>query len=133
MVSLEFFIDTIIPAALWPCGRLSLNRNEYQECFLRDKGGRCAGLTTLPPSCANCLEILEPQPAGTPRSCPGLQWDCFNIVFYNRYYLHTLCQFTQDEDFISEVRTSSIVSSQGHEMTHHNATRTVMRISFPLA
>jgi len=23
-----------------------------------DKGGRCVGLTTLPPSCADCLEIL---------------------------------------------------------------------------
>jgi hypothetical protein len=22
------------------------------------KGGRCVGLTTLPPSCADCLEIL---------------------------------------------------------------------------
>ena len=24
------------------------------------KGGRCVGLTTLPPSCGNCLEIWEP-------------------------------------------------------------------------
>jgi len=33
------------------------NRNEYQEYFLGGKGGRCLGLTTLPPSCADCLEI----------------------------------------------------------------------------
>ena len=33
------------------------NRNEYQEYFLGGKGGRCVGLTTLPPSCADCLEI----------------------------------------------------------------------------
>jgi hypothetical protein len=42
-----------------------LNRNEYQESFLGGNGGRCVGLTTLPPSCADCLEIWEPQPPGT--------------------------------------------------------------------
>ena len=31
------------------------NRNYYQEYFLRDKGGRCVGLTTLPPSCAETV------------------------------------------------------------------------------
>jgi hypothetical protein len=31
------------------------NRNEYQEYFLGGKVGRCVGLTTLPPSCADCL------------------------------------------------------------------------------
>ena len=36
------------------------------------KGGRCVGLTTLPLSCADCLEIWEPQPPGTLRACPGL-------------------------------------------------------------
>jgi len=36
------------------------NRNEYQEYFLWGKGGRCVGLTTLPPSCADRLEIWEP-------------------------------------------------------------------------
>ena len=41
------------------------NRNEYQEYFLGGKGGRCVGLTTLPPSSADCFEIWEPQPAGT--------------------------------------------------------------------
>jgi hypothetical protein len=29
------------------------------------KGGRCVGLTTLPPSCADCLKIWEPQRPGT--------------------------------------------------------------------
>ena len=48
------------------------NRYEYQEYFLGGKGGRCVGLTTLPPSCADCFEIWEPQPSGTLRACPGL-------------------------------------------------------------
>jgi len=40
--------------------------------FLGGKGGRCVVLTTLPPSCADCLEILEPQPPGTLWACLGL-------------------------------------------------------------
>jgi hypothetical protein len=36
------------------------------------RGSRCIGLTTLPPSFANCHEIWEPQPPGTLRTCPGL-------------------------------------------------------------
>jgi len=48
------------------------NRNEYQQYFLGGKGGRCVGVTTLPPSCAVCLEIWEPQSPGTLMACPGL-------------------------------------------------------------
>ena len=44
-------------------------RNEFQEYFLGGKGGRRAGMSTLPPSCADCLEIWEPQPHGTLRAC----------------------------------------------------------------
>jgi hypothetical protein len=51
------------------------NRNEYQEYFLVGKGDRSVGLTTLPPSCAECLEIWEPQTLGTLKAGPGLQWD----------------------------------------------------------
>ena len=60
MLSLEFFIDS------------TSNRNEYQEYFLGCKVSRCVGLTTLPPSCPDCLEIWEPQPPGTLRACPDL-------------------------------------------------------------
>ena len=45
------------------------NRNEYQEYFLGAKGGRCLVLTSLPRSCDDCLEILEPQPLRTPCAC----------------------------------------------------------------
>jgi len=40
--------------------------------LLGGKGGRCVGLTTLPPLSVECLEIWEPQPPGTLRACPGL-------------------------------------------------------------
>jgi len=36
------------------------------------KVGRCVGLTTLPSSCAHCLEIWGPQTPGTLRACPEL-------------------------------------------------------------
>jgi len=36
------------------------------------KGGRCVGLTTLPPSCSVCFEIWVSQPSGTLWACPGL-------------------------------------------------------------
>jgi len=50
----------------------NFTHNEYQEYFLRGKGGRCVGLTTFPTSCADFLEIWEPHPPGTLRACPGL-------------------------------------------------------------
>jgi hypothetical protein len=37
----------------------SASKNEYQD-IPRGKNGRCVRVTTLPPSCAECLEILEP-------------------------------------------------------------------------
>jgi hypothetical protein len=40
--------------------------------FAGGKGGRFVGLTTLPPSCADCLKIWEPQPPGNLRACQGL-------------------------------------------------------------
>jgi hypothetical protein len=36
------------------------------------KGGRCVWMTTLPLSCADCLEIWEPEPPRSLKACPGL-------------------------------------------------------------
>jgi len=37
----------------------SASKNEYQD-IPGGKDGQCVGVTTLPPSRAECLEILEP-------------------------------------------------------------------------
>ena len=78
LVLLEFFIDIILPAALWPSGRSASNRN----ISWGNKGGRCVGLT-LPPSCAECFEIWEPQLTGTLGVCPGLSRDCFTFLYHS--------------------------------------------------
>jgi hypothetical protein len=40
------------------------------------KGGRCVGLTTLPPSCADCLKISGSlnllEPSGPVKACNGI-------------------------------------------------------------
>jgi len=72
VVSLKFFIDLIVQLHCCPGFDSAANRNEYQEYFLGVKGGRCVGLSTLPPSCANCVEIWELEPAGSHRAHPGL-------------------------------------------------------------
>jgi len=57
--SLWVFIVSVLPAALMTIGSTQpLNRNKWQGYLLGGKDGRCVGLTTLPPSCAGCLEIL---------------------------------------------------------------------------
>jgi len=45
LVSVKFFVEIILPAAVNPGVDSAPNRNKYQEYFLGDKGSRCAGLT----------------------------------------------------------------------------------------
>jgi hypothetical protein len=61
------------------------NRNEYEEYFLGGKGGQCVGLTTLPPSCADCLKIWKPQPPRTLRA--------WNMPAVGLFYLHLETRF----------------------------------------
>jgi len=75
MVSLEFLIDIILPAAVWPEVDSASNRNYHQEYFLGCKDRRWLTLT-LPPSYAECLEVWKPQPPGTLWARIGLIRDC---------------------------------------------------------
>jgi hypothetical protein len=49
---------------------------EYQKYLLGGKCGRCVWLTTVPPSCADFLEIWEPKPPGTLWAWVGLNSHC---------------------------------------------------------
>jgi hypothetical protein len=80
----EFLSELILPVALWPCGRLSLYQKLVPGILPGGKDGRCVGLT-LPISFADCLEILEPEPPGTPRACNGIALPFYrkmNVFFF---------------------------------------------------
>jgi hypothetical protein len=48
--------------------------------FPGGKSSRCVGLTTLLTSCADCIEIWEPEPPLTVRDYPGLYTDCPTLL-----------------------------------------------------
>ena len=73
-----------------PSGRTMTLRStqpltEYQGYFLGGKGGRRLGLTALLHSCADCLEIWQPQPRGTLRACPGFVLHFRWLATYKEY------------------------------------------------
>jgi hypothetical protein len=85
--------DGVIGVFHWlnPSGRtIASNRNEYQGYLLESKRGRCVGLITLPPSSAECLEILGASTSWSPKglSRPTNGWICLLI-------LHLSCQHIQ--------------------------------------
>ena len=54
-----------------------------RNVYLGGEGGRCVGmrgLTALPPSWADCLEIWEPQRPGSLEACPGLYRGSFTFA-----------------------------------------------------
>jgi len=110
--SLEYFIDIIRPATLCLCDRLGFCRKWSTANVIWGKGGRWVGLTTLPLSCADCLEIWESQPT-------GMLWVYSRPVlglFYLSLYIHSHCH--------SPIKYGIIwwgnCSSSGNIFTLHN-------------
>ena len=94
MVHMEFFIDLILLAALWALGLAQpLNRNEYLEYYVGDKGSWCVGLTTLPPSCTDCQEVWDLQSPGTTTASAGLTGIgyCCYCHYYNYFWYSCCC------------------------------------------
>jgi hypothetical protein len=67
MVTLELFIDLILLEALWPWGRFSLQQKWVPGILVAGKDGRCVGLSTLPPSSADSLEVLGVSTSWSPK------------------------------------------------------------------
>ena len=68
------------------------------------KGSQRAELTTLPPSCADWLEIRETQPPGTLRACPGLYTDHFtnhHKTSHNTYIWQVFTQILSLNQYVS--------------------------------
>ena len=97
---LEFFIDFRLHRGSGV--ESASNINYYHEYFHGGKGGRCVGLTNLPPSCADYLEIWETLPSGAVRACPGLYKVCgtYTAVQARAVSLATRLEIAHSRNFV---------------------------------
>ena len=85
VIGLLFFIDVAFRSHYGTGVDSYSNRNEYHEYFLENKFVQCLRLTTLPPSCADCLEVWEPQISRTLSASPDLYRDWFALLVGKAY------------------------------------------------
>jgi hypothetical protein len=69
---------TMVLGSTQPLAQMNTNNI---SCEGGGKGGRCVGLTTLPPSYADCLELWEPQSPRTLRASTGLCRNWLSLPF----------------------------------------------------
>jgi len=84
MVSMEFFIDIILPGKLWPGVDSSSKRNEYQEYSLGGKGSWCIGLTVLKFGNFNILES-----SGPVQACNGIASPLYSLRLHRKFFVTT--------------------------------------------
>ena len=82
-----FCVDLILLTAICPWGRLRLWQNLVPEIFPGGKGGRCVGLTALPPSCEDILEILGASNSCSPK---GLSRTVMRQLLQSALILHKM-------------------------------------------
>ena len=67
----------------------SASKNEYQD-VPGGKGGQCVRVTTLPPSCAECLLIWSlnrPEPSGPHRPVIGVAFFYIDQSYYRLFFV----------------------------------------------
>jgi len=121
-INLEYPVHDGLPAALWPWDRLSLWEIWVPGLSSGGKGDRCVGLTTLPPSCAHCLEILEASIFGGPR---GLSRPVLGELFQLWISCLLCCSLVTDSFSTATARTGkprySATSLNDHTSVDRNS------------
>ena len=126
MESSGFFIDIILPDQIGV--DIASNRNEDHGYRLGCKGGQCVGLITMPPSCANCLEILGSSIFWSPKGLPSFVYP-EQLVKTQLQYRNTVFGLDRTSSF-SFMMTANLL--QQYSDTHRQIQKDPSsKVSFP--